>query len=777
MSLQSKQLRLWHRLPLMLCALVVSGCAGLPRIDPTGERVLVWPQNQPVVATPGVGSVQAPPVFTDPVFPAPALQPGAVTTSVPGVVVSEDRMSITPERIMAPVGSEVILRAGICAKEGFLLTDQKVEWLVARESAGEIVALGGRGYCRNPVLPWNKPKKVDNQYGIGYTAKMPLLITRGTASPADDVQVEPGHAWASITSPSEGISRITAVTPTIVNWATRQATATIYWIDAQWEFPTASISAGGSQVLTTTLLRQTDRTPLQGWIVRYEVASGAGNLAGGQSGQVVEVVTGVDGRASIDVTPTGSEGSVTQINMQLVRPAGLDGTAYPRLVVANGSTTIDWTGQSTPYLPELDQPVGDSSTFDQPRWGAPPASQPIGPQLPGRFDSQPTSPTAPRTSGRPALDVQVYNDNPGQKVEVGGQAQFRVVIRNNGNAAATKVMLRDKFPNGLQPTIPLPPSRDLETDQVGTLAPGQSRTVNLTFNVTQPGYLCHTVNVTCDEFSATETATADGCVTAIQPEPRGRADLKVNHDGPVMANQGDTALFKIVLRNDGDVPLTNLLVVGDYKDPLQPVPQPGKYEIVNGSVRWQINRLEVGDTETLEVPCNCLRPFAEACALVTVTDDSGLMRVDDHCVEIAPRGGGTGVVPGGGAAQDGTLRLAISPYNDTVRALTRIRIPFYIENSASTPEQQVQLRIQFPPELDPDLSELTNRAGLRASRDANNIVTFDKLAELRPQERIEFQIPIDVKNSGTVDIIAELRSQAVTNPVVKTQRITIINRP
>ena len=229
-----------------LClALALGGCAGLPRIDPSGNRLFVFPDRQTTVATPGIGAVQAPPVLTDPVFPQPALQPNASVGSTqpvvgPGIAVAEDRLSITPDRILAPVGTEVILRAGICAREGFLLTDQKVEWLVAREGAGELVRLGGRGCCRDPLLPWNKPKKVDNQYGIGYTARWPLQITRGTANPADDVQIEPGHAWASLTSPVEGISRVTAMAPSVINWSGRRATATIYWIDAQWVFPPAS---------------------------------------------------------------------------------------------------------------------------------------------------------------------------------------------------------------------------------------------------------------------------------------------------------------------------------------------------------------------------------------------------------------------------------------------------------------------------------------------------------------------------------------------------------
>ena len=772
MSLGLKQTRQRQRLLLMLCALVVTGCAGLPRIDPSGERVLIWPQSQPVVATPGVGSVQAPPVYTDPVFPTPATQPGLASSSIPVVSVAEDRMAITPDRIMAPVGTEVILRAGICAKEGFLLTHQKVEWLVARESAGEIVALGGRGYCRNPLLPWNKPKKIDNQYGIGYTAKVPLLITRGTANPADDVQVEPGHAWASITSPVEGISNVTAMTPSIVNWAARRATATIYWIDAQWEFPAASISAAGSQVLTTTLLRQTDQSPLAGWIVRYRVAGGAGDSSGNQSGQVVKAVTGADGRASIDVTPTGSDGSVTRITMQLIRPAGMGGEAYPRLVVANGSTTINWTGQSTPYLPDLDQPVGGPAT-SQPQWDSPPSSQPIGPPLGEPRTSQPTLPKTPRAAGRPQLDVQVYDAS---QTSVGEQATFQIVIRNQGNASATGIVLTSRYQEGLSRNPTDDRVMAVKNSQVGTLGPGQTRTLNLNFIATKPGRLCHDVFVTCNEYSSDQSAKATGCVNAVQPEPQGYADFELSHEGPRQVSVGDTAYFKITIRNTGDVPLTNLQVVADYKDPLRPVLQGTGFEFVNESIYTRIDRMDVGASKTFEIPCSCLRESPRVSPLVTVTDSSGIRRTEQHEFEITPRQGDSNVVPGAEAGRGQTLGLRIEPASDTVRAQASTSIRFYVENKAQVPQSQMLLRIQFPPEMTPDLTQQQNTVGLRASLDANNIVTYDRLAELGAGERLEFLIPTRANQSGVGTIVAEVSSVGVTSPVQKTQRITIINR-
>jgi len=465
---------------------------------------------------------------------------------------------------------------------------------------------------------------------------VPLLITRGTADLSDDVQVEPGHSWASITSPVEGTSRITAVTPAIEAWAARRATATIYWVDVQWTFPPPQITAGGSQVMSTTVRRQTDGTPLEGWIVRYEVAEGSGQLTGGQSGQIVEVVTGPDGRASIDVTPTGSAGSVTQINMQLVRPAGLGGSDFPRLVVVNGVSTINWTGQSTPYLPEPDDLGADVPTYPLPDRGPP---------FTGR-------PTAVEAVGRPAFDLQILSES---QVQVGGQTRFEVVIRNQGNGEATGIVLHDRFDQGLSHQMDRNRTLEIENSHVGSLAAGESRSVFLDFDVLGSGRLCHDVTIRCNE-GVEESKPA--CINAIQPAPQGQPGLEVQKDGPVLG---------------------------------------------------------------------------------------------------------------------GTLRLAIVSFSDPVRAGTRATYQILIENTAQTPEQQVQLRVFFPPELAPDVAAITNRANVRSTLDRNEL-QFEPIAQLRANERLEFLIPVSVNQPGVVNIVARLSSRAVTTPVEKTKRVEILGR-
>jgi uncharacterized repeat protein (TIGR01451 family) len=773
MSAANPNRHCWRRLALGVCALGVfelglSGCAGLPRIDPTGERLLIWPQNQPQVVTPGIGSVQAPPVFTDPVFPQPQLPPTVGPAAVagpvavappaqpviaPGITVPQDTLTMTPDRVLAPVGSEVILRAGICTTENFLVTDQKVEWLIARESAGEIVDLGGKGCCRTPLLPWNKPQKIDNQYAIGYTAKVPLLITRGTADPGDDVQVERGHAWASITSPVEGTSHVTAVTPAVDTWASRRATATIYWVDVQWTFPPSSISASGSQVMSTTVRRQTDGAPLAGWIVRYEVAGG-GELSGGQSGQIVEVTTGADGQASIDVTPTGSAGSITQINMEVIRPAGLGGSDFPRLVIVRGTSTINWSGQSTPYLPDLDEPVGSSPAVPQTDRGSTFSTQPI----------------QPAPAGRPSLDLEILGES---QVQVGAQTRFEVVIRNQGDGEATGIVLNSRYEQGLSHQMDRNKTMQIENSAVGSLAAGKSKSVFLDFDVVSSGRLCHNVTVRCNEGSE---VSKRACVNAVQPAPQGEPALEVKKDGPRQVSVGDIALFSVVVKNTGDVPLTNVEIVDEYDRSLSPQPTRQGYEIVNGAIVWRLARLEVGASEKFEVQCTCLAPTNRACGLVKVTDDTPLLRVDDHCVEVLPRRDGAGAGAADvGPAQAGTLRLEIVSFSDPVRAGTRATYQILVANRAAAPEEQVQLRVVFPPELTPDLAAMRNDANVRGTLVGNEL-RFDPIAQIRADERLEFLIPVNVNQPGVVNIVAQLVSRAVTQPVEQTKRVEILGR-
>ncbi len=298
-------------LSLLLVALVASAalsatgctnfsCASLRspfrcplRIDPTGERLFA-----PADAPP-IGSYRTPPYAPGPVIAmpglpagapgaalpeanvAPTLAPGAVAALGPPVLAASfgraglPGLSIAPTQIVAPIGSEVVLVAGIMGDKGYLLERERVEWMLNASDPGHFVQLGQNGLldCLNHIR--GLPKKVDATYAINTTSTRPVTLDRGTPTPVDDLIVHTGQAWVSISSPSEGTTHVTAYAPGVTAWDRRQQNASIYWVDAQWNFPPPLLSpVGGRGTLTTLVTHQSDGSPAAGYVVRYEVQGG-----------------------------------------------------------------------------------------------------------------------------------------------------------------------------------------------------------------------------------------------------------------------------------------------------------------------------------------------------------------------------------------------------------------------------------------------------------------------------------------------------------------------
>ncbi len=355
-----------------------------------------------------------------------------------------EAISITPSSVLAPVGSEVILIGGVCAENGYLRTNERIEWMLDRAGTGQIVTVGGRGELDMFRLLHNTPRKVDNYFAIGSTSPYDDYLDRGTPYPNDDVQIRRGDAWITVSSPTEGTSYVTAYAPNVANWSGRTARATIYWIDAQWAFPPSVILAPGeNHTLTTTITRQTDGAPVAGWIVRYRVAGGTAGL-GYEQGQTSDVPTDNRGRASVEITPTDDRAGTTNIEIQVIRPEQAGVAASPRVTLGAGLTSITWAagGISGTPLPVTPPPV-------LPPVSSSPVTPPVTP--PGDSWQSPTpAPDVEPTpaAGTPDLSVQIVQRSAGP-ARIGGTVEFLVTVRNNGNGVARNVMVRDDFDVGL----------------------------------------------------------------------------------------------------------------------------------------------------------------------------------------------------------------------------------------------------------------------------------------------------------------------------------------
>ncbi len=282
---------------------------------------------------------------------------------------------LSPQQIVAPVGGEVILLSGICGDDGFLQVGQPLEWMMTQDSVGNFIEVGNDSPgMLHKLASIEKADKRSGTFAIGVTSTKRSLITRGNRNQGDDVSLEKGQTWLSLSSPNEGVSRVTVLAPQSDCWDQRKATATIYWIDARWQFPSAQrVLAGTPVTLSTRVTRSEGTLPARGWTVRYEILNPEvalfvtpGAAAGSGGSTTVDVPVDTSGNATAELIPirlsTGNFASGTaSIRMQIVRP-GNNGDNLPDLPLGAGQTFITW---SAPQL-ELRAAAPAVATFDQP---------------------------------------------------------------------------------------------------------------------------------------------------------------------------------------------------------------------------------------------------------------------------------------------------------------------------------------------------------------------------------------------------------------------------
>ncbi|MGD9636425.1 MAG: hypothetical protein AB7G28_07450 [Pirellulales bacterium] len=701
-------------LAIAACALLAPGCASWqgPRIDPSGQQILIWPGQTPppVAPPPGVAQPQivvpAPgTTVVSPALTAPTPPPPVITTPPP-----------PPPAVGLPTGN---LQAP-------------------------------------PVYP-----------DAGVPSAPPQVITLPPP-------------------PSTGAPPVTTV-PT----AAAPALPPPPSIDAQFAFPAPTIAqAGHPLILTTLVTRRSDKVPLSGWTVRYEVAS-SGAALGGTGGNRVEVPTDASGRASIEISPASTAPGEAVVSMVAIAPPEITTGPIPTAEVARGTATISWR-QGVPGAPAwAPQPQLLSGSMPAPSLAGPPLTGSSVPEpepstlpysdtrTPNRFEPPPSladrdttpktyaPPPAPRQqppAGKPELSVEVRRRGAGP-VDVEGFASFDVIVTNRGNETARHIKVHDRFDEGLTHIRALPGEREVKHESINDLAPGNSVTVPLTFGVKAAGELCHEVTVTAD---GANPVTERGCITAVAAKPAGQPTIEVTKQGPRRHYVGELALFSIVIKNTGEVFVTNLVVNDRYDAALEPRSTgAGATRLADDSFEWRIPRLEKGERREIKVSAACVSPSTKACSTATVTADGGIMITEERCVEILPSQSQLPAGPGGvsppPALPAESLKVTLQSTANPARVGTPASLYVFVENVGQKTEQSVALRVQMPPETPPIAAQI-KPAGASEMYGALE-VRFNNVGNLAPGERREFEIPYTPGAARVVTFNAQVTAAGMAQPI------------
>jgi uncharacterized repeat protein (TIGR01451 family) len=553
---------------LAVCALTQSGCLR-PPVTPAeslGQQLYTIQPGTPVAAAPvAPGAIDpnalplaqpAAPVMPGPTTVAPLATalPTAPPIAAPAPNPAADSgLLLSPGVVVAQVGSNVVMVASVFGPGRAILEGRRVEWMLAPGGVGEITAVGTApsgflGLGSSPAA------KVNPLYAVGETFSRSIVVTHGAGTQLGDLTIARGQTWITVSSPNEGASYVTALAPELENWASRQQTAVIHWVDAQWSAAPPGVDPAGSRhTFTTTITRRTTGEPLAGWRVRYEITGGPTAGFAPDAGQAIEVPTNDLGQASAEIFQPKPEAGVSPILIQVIRPAGIV-PGGQRLVVGTAATEQSWTGAALaiPSSPAI----------------------PIGPSSP----TGPTNPTGPAPA--PAARTALHLTGPAQ-ASVGATASYRIEVTNAGDQPATGVIVADPLPDGLTYLRSTPPADNAAPGSgaggqatgvaanlqwnLGTLQPGESRAIALDARVERAGAFNH-----CASVSTADGVTGQECVTTTARA----AAIELRQTGPDKAAVGQQVRFEVEVVNRGDTPATGLVLTDRFDDGLINARQP-----------------------------------------------------------------------------------------------------------------------------------------------------------------------------------------------------------
>jgi len=773
---------------LLLYGAAITGCVNLtvPRIDPTGERIFV---QQPPAAAP-------------------------LYRQQPGRQLPWDDVAVTlsPHLAVAPVGSEVVLLAGVCGPDGYLRTNRRLEWSLAPGGVGHFVAVGGNGLVDLLLGDFNLPRKIDNTFAVGSTSRSYLRLNRGTATDDDDICLQRGQGWITLASPVEGTSHVTVCAPEVYAWDARTRSATIHWVDAEWRFPPPAINpAGTTHSMTTSVVRHTDQSPCVGWLVRYEILDGPPAGFSPDGAGAIEVATDAAGQAGAEIFQKQPAPGTNQIAVKVIRPAGLGGPNGKRLVVGQGTTSKTWTAPALAVRKTgpSTASVGSTATYhiEVSNPGDLPAENVlVTDQLPDKLtylDSNPPAQATGKTlrwqlgqlaagqtstielNCRAAESGSVTNCadavaagglkasdcatttvmsaavevklTAAQQATVGDNVTFTISITNRGQLPTGKLLIKDRFGEGLEHAAAVSP---IERD-VATLAAGETQQIQVTFRVTKAGRLCHTVEIS---GAHGVLASAEGCVTAVAAPAGAGALPPAAEPSDLLPGTPPTARPSIAVTKTGPAELA--------------AGQTAQFTIdITNTGGQALRDLKVDDaydaalyparaTEGHKFENNHLVWTIERLAAGETT------QLEVHCLCQRPAQRACNRVTvtssAGATATDeaclairaaaGKLDLEVADLHDPIALGKELTYEVRVSNDGAVPHKQVVVVATVPLGMMPVPIGTSGPKQIRYTIQGRT-VRFDPLPEIAPGEKLSYRIRVSTQQAGKMRFRAELTSQ------------------
>jgi len=720
------------------------------------------------------------------------------------------RIELNPPQTTSPPGSAVVLVATVYDKEGQPRRGRRVEWIV--EGPGNIIEVdesglyAGRGY------------KVDNKYAVSHTNYTSHVVTRGNDDPRDDVDIAPGQTFCVLTSAVPGETTVTAMAPGVFNWDSGRVVSKIAWADGSFGFPQPVVARfGGETILSTKITAGIKDAETAGYRVRYKVldgapavlitrsGSGTGTSMSGTSAKETEAFADANGEAAVRLAQPTPQAGKTRVAVEIVKPS--ETGVGPGTVVSRRETTVEWAAPDvelninapraaglnsvvpiTVSLTNLGQVAGAGGTVRvnlpadvQVLRVDPPAGSTAGALAwsfadlsaggrqeytlqvrPGRVgsfnvtasvqtsDGMKGEKQATTTVDRAALRALIETP---PRALAGDEAKLRLAVTNPGAAPATNITAWVKYDEGLKHASGQNP---VEVN-VGEVAAGQTRTIDIPFTTGPSGRYVVRANLTADGGL---NANVDPASVEVR-----RAELKLAVTGPARVYVGQEITWDLTLRNPGDTPIANVVLRGTLPADVKGPTASENGRITGPTVEWQLGEIKPGDERKLKLS-------AEAANLANAATLSVIAMGDPISV--------SGAKPAGDpieAKAEATVALIGSPAlvlehtapQGPIEVGKRTSLTVRVKNRGTVSARGVQVNVFIPPEF-----KAIRGSGPNEGRLETDQVVYPALEEVSPGATATFTVELEATASGSARVRAEVRALHLANPLKEEQAVSVV---
>ncbi len=695
-------------------------------------------------------------------FGRPISQP----TSPPATI------SLEPTEATNPIRTQHTVKATVKDANGKGVHSTLVEWTLARTpgAVGDIIEPGQD--------PLNRALKIDNTYAITGT---------------DDK----GESWISITSVQEGITHIIAYVSDIKDGSKHKAFAIKNWLDAKWTFPPAATNKVGTKhAMATRVVRESDGTPLEGYEVRWQVASGPPAVFEESKKAEAVTKTGEDGVARatlVQTSPAAGVNSVT-ITISKLRDPGRACCPTPYGLIARGSAMKTWvaptltiqktcpasivkgdTGEFSFVVTNSSQveatdvvvkdtlPAGFTHVASTPEakseggtlsWSLGPLSggasrtvtMRLKPSRTGQFTNEVTASAREVAPVRAACNtvvteaaISIAKTCPAEGL-VGDSLNYQATVRNPGTAPVQNVVVTDTVPVGMRHASG---QREVVW-RAGTMAPGASASQTFTFVAEKTGTATNVVSVEAGSGLSDQAK----CQTVIR-----QPGIGIKKSGRERQVTGRTVTYTIAVSNPGTAPATGVVVSDQIPVGMSYVSSnpSGAYNAATRTVSWSLGTLAAGAKATIEV---VLKGDAEGrfCDTATVTAERNLSDRAQACTLFE---GVPGVL----------IELVDNP--DPVEIGTTTLYTITVTNQGSTPITNLKVVARVPAG-----EAYVSHVGATTGTPEGQTVTFAPYPTLPPGQKFTHTVTIRGvgiagQDQSDVRFTVELTADQLVRPVIR----------